>query len=155
MVPEVDLPRYIHVSVPNRSLGPAGRRWVIGLIAATTFVVAAAAAALGAWPVMPFAGMEVALVALAFRIVQSHDRDFERLEIGEHEVRLEAREAQRFTRFIAHRPWARVVVRDRGMRCTLRLTYAGRAVPLGRLMSDEGRRELAARLRGRISVTAN
>ncbi len=70
-------------------------------------------------------------------------------------MRLEALEARRFTRFVAHRPWVRVVVRDRGMRCTLRLAYAGRAVPLGRLLSDEGRRELARHLRGRISVTAN
>ena len=154
MVPELDLPPYVHLSVPNRSLGPAGRRWVLGLIAATTLGVAAGAAAVGAWPVMPFAGLEVALVALAFRVVQSHDEDYERLEIGEHEVRLEAREAQRVTRFVANRPWARVVVRDRGFGCTLRLAYAGRAVPLGRLLSDEGRRELAARLRERITVTA-
>ena len=155
MVPEVDLPPYVHLSVPNRSLGPAGRRWAIGLIAATASCIAAGAAAVGAWPVMPFAGLEVALVALAFRVVQAHDGDFERLEIGEHEVRLEAREARRITHFVGHRPWARVVVSDRGRSCTLRLAYAGRAVPLGRLMSDEGRRELAARLRGRISVTGN
>jgi uncharacterized membrane protein len=154
VVPELDLPPYVHLSVPNRSLGPAGRRWVLGLIAATTLGVAAGAAALGAWPVMPFAGLEVALVALAFRVVQSHDEDYERLEIGEHEVRLEAREAQRVTRFVANRPWARVVVRDRGFVCTLRLAYAGRAVPLGRLLSDEGRREFAERLRERIPVTA-
>jgi len=132
-----------------------GRRWVLGAIAATTFGVAAAAAMIGAWPVMPFAGLEVALVALAFRVVQLHDGDFERLEIGEHEVRVEAREALCVTRFVAHRPWARVVVRDRGMRCTLRLTYRGKSEPLGRLLSDEGRRALAGRLRGRIAVTAN
>jgi uncharacterized membrane protein len=125
------------------------------VIAATTFGVAGAAAAIGAWPVMPFAGLEVALVALAFRVVQMHDKDFERLEIGEHEVRVEARRARAVTRFVAHRPWARVEVSDRGMRCSLRLAYRGRSEPLGRLLSDEGRRELAQRLRGRIAVTAN
>ncbi len=104
---------------------------------------------------MPFAGLEVALVALAFRLVQSHDGDFERLEIGVHEVRVEAREAQHTLRFVAHRPWARLVVRDTGMRCTLRLAYGGRTVPVGRLMSDEGRRELAQNLRGRIAITEN
>ncbi len=152
MVPEAYPPPFVHHSVPNRSLGPEGRRWVLRGIAATTFGVSAAAAALGAWPAMPFAGLEVALVALAFRLVESHDADFERLEIGEHEVRLEAREAHRHTRFVAHRPWARVVVRERGRRCSLRLAYAGRSVPLGRLLSDEGRRALAGHLRGRIPV---
>lgn len=125
------------------------------MIATSTFGVAAGAAAIGAWPVMPFAGLEVALVALAFRVVQQHDGDFERLEIDEHEVRVEARRARTVTRFVAHRPWARVVVRDRGMRVTMDLSYRGRSEPLGRLLSDEGRRALAARLRGRIAVTAN
>lgn len=146
---------YIHVSVPNRSLAPLGRRLVLGMIATTMFGVAAGAAMIGAWPVMPFAGLEVLLVAVAFRVVQLHDGDFERLEIDEHEVRVESRRASRTTRFVAHRPWAKVVVRDSGMRCTLRLAYRGRSEPLGRLLSDEGRRALAARLRNRIAVTAN
>ena len=39
-------------------------------------------------------------------------------EIGEHEVRVEARDARRITRFVAHRPWVRAVYRERGARCT-------------------------------------
>ena len=155
MFPEADSPPYVHHSVPNRSLGAAGRRWFLGAIAATTFGIATGAAAFGAWPVMPFAGLEIALVLLAFHLVRLHDADFERLEIGEHEVRVESREAESLTCFIAHRPWARVVVRERGSRCTLGLAYAGRMVPLGRLLSDEGRRRLAGELRGRIVITAN
>jgi uncharacterized membrane protein len=86
--------------------------------------------------------------------VRLHDADFERLEIGPHEVRVESRDAEALTRFVAHRPWARVIVKQRGARCTLGLAYAGRTVQLGRLMSDEGRRKLAEELRGRIAVTA-
>jgi uncharacterized membrane protein len=129
-----------------------GRRWALGAIAATTLTVAAGAVAIGAWPVMPFAGLEIALLALAFRVLRQHDADFERLEIGEHEVRVEARDARHVTRFVANRPWARVVVRAHGSRCTLRLAYAGRTVPLGRLLSDEGRRRLAEDLRGKIAL---
>jgi uncharacterized membrane protein len=70
-------------------------------------------------------------------------------------VSLEMRDAKNVTRFVAHRPWARVIVRTRGERCTLGLAYAGRVVPLGRLLSDEGRRKLAQELRARIAVTAN
>jgi uncharacterized membrane protein len=151
----VDPLMFVHCSRPNRSLGPAAQRWVLAVIAATTLGVAAGATAFGAWPVMPFAGLEVALVALAFRVLRMHDADFERLEIGEHEVRVEAREARTVTRFVAHRAWARVVLRENGARCTLRLAYAGRTVPLGRMLSDEGRRQLAESLRGRLAVTAN
>lgn len=155
MAPSVESPPFVHMSRPNRSLGVVARRWVLGMIAATTLGVAAGAMAFGAWPVMPFAGLEVAFLAFAFRVLGRHDADFERLEVGEHEVRLEARDASRHTRFVANRPWARVEVAGRGRRCTLRLAYAGRAVPLGRMLSDEGRRQLAESLRGRIPVTAN
>ena len=148
-------PPYVHHTVPNRSLGPRGRRLVLAMIAITTMTISLAAAMIGAWPVMPFAGAEVLLLVLAFRVVASHDADFERLEIGEHEVSLEMRDAKNVTRFVAHRPWARVIVRTRGERCTLGLAYAGRVVPLGRLLSDEGRRKLAQELRARIAVTAN
>jgi uncharacterized membrane protein len=151
---EAEPPQYVHHSVPNRSLGPAGRRMFLALMAATTLGIGAFAAAVGAWPVMPFAGLEVGLVFLAFHLVRLHDADFEHLEIGPHEVRVVSRDAESLTRFVAHRPWARVIVRERGARCTLGLAYAGRTVQLGRLLSDEGRRRLADDLRGRITVTA-
>jgi len=154
MFPEADPPPYVHHSVPNRSLGVAGRRIFLGAISATALAIGAFATLLGAWPVVPFAGLEVALVFLAFHLVRLHDADFERLEIGEHEVRIESRDARSLTRFVAHRPWARIIVSERGYRCTLGLAYAGRTVQVGRLMSDEGRRKLAEELRGRIAVTA-
>jgi uncharacterized membrane protein len=150
-----DLPPFVRHSVPNRSLGTTGKRWFLGLVAATTLGIAGAATAIGAWPVMPFAGLEVALVVLAFHVLGLHDADFERLEVGEHEVRIESRDARSVTTFVGQRAWARLVVRERGSRCILGLAYAGRMVPLGRLMSDEERRNLAAELRGRIAVAAN
>ena len=155
MAPCVESLPFVHLSKPNRSLGLVARRWILGAMAATTLGVGAGATAFGAWPVMPFAGLEVAAVAFAFRVLRSHDADYERLEIGEYEVRVEARDAQSVTRFVAHRPWARVLMRERGACCTLRLVYAGRAVPLGRWLSDEGRRHLVESLRGRLPVIAN
>ena len=151
---QVDPPPFVFLSRPNRSLGPVARRWVLLAIAATPIGLAAGAAAFGAWPILPFAGLEVALLALAFHIVGSHDADFERLEIRDHEVTVEARDASKHTRFVAHRQWARLVLRERGRRCTLGLAYAGRTVELGRMLSDEGRRRLAEDLRRRLPVTA-
>ncbi|HEX4763298.1 MAG TPA: DUF2244 domain-containing protein [Usitatibacter sp.] len=155
MAPVADSLTFVHLTKPNRSLGVGAQRVVLAMIAATTLGVAGGATAFGAWPVMPFAGLEVALVALAFRVLRKHDADFERFEIGEHEVRVEARDARHTTCFVANRPWARVVLRERGARCTLGLAYAGRTVPLGRMLSDEGRRQLAESIRGRLPITAN
>lgn len=144
----------MHLSVPNRSLGPRGRRRCLAAIGGTTFAVALGATMLGAWPAVPFAGLEIALLWLAFRVLQRHDGDYERLEIRAGELRLEARDARRETRLVAPPEWARVVMRERGRRCTLGLAYAGKTVPLGRMLSDDGRRELAAQLRGRVRVAA-
>ena len=146
---------FVSLSVPNRSLGAAGRRWALAGIAATTLGVAAFAASLGAWPVMPFAGLEVALLALAFHVVQAHDGDYERVEVGEHEVVVEGRRAARRFRFVANRAWARLVVRLSGGRCTLQLAYGGDRVAVGQLMSDAERRRLARELRARLAVSAD
>lgn len=150
MLAEVDPRPYVHLSTPNRSLGVEARRWVLLGLGASTLGVGAGAMALGAWPVMPFAGLEVAGLVVAFRMLRRHDADYERLEVGEHEIRLEWNEAGRAARFVAHRPWARVLMACRGDRCSLRLAYAGRAVAIGRMLSDEGRRRLADELRGKL-----
>jgi uncharacterized membrane protein len=144
----------VYLSVPNRSLGPAGRRWALAALAATTLGVGTFAATIGAWPVMPFAGLEVGLLALAFRVVQLHDADYERVEVGEHEVVVEGRHARDEFRFVANRTWARLIVGLTGGRCTLQLAYGERRVPLGKMMTDAERRRLARELRGRLTVTA-
>ena len=144
----------MHLSVPNRSLGPAGRRWALAAIGATTLGVATFAASIGAWPVMPFAGLEVLLVAAAFHVMQRHDTDYEKVEVGEHDVVIEGRHARDQFRFVANRAWARLVVGLAGGRCTLQLAYAGRRVPLGRMMTDAERRRLARELRARLGAAA-
>ena len=156
MAPSADSPPFVHLSVPNRSLGAAGRRWVLGAIAATTLGVAAGATAARSVAGDAFRGPRGRAAGLAFRVVRSHDADFERLEIGEHEVQAGgARRAARHALRGAPAVGARGVegARARVARCGL--AYAGRTVPLGRMLSDEGRRQLAAELRGRLPVTAN
>jgi uncharacterized membrane protein len=145
---------FLYVTVPNRSLGPRGRVLCVGAIGVTTMGVAAAAFALGAWPVAPFAGLEVALVAFAFHRIGLHDGDYERLEIAGTKVSVESRDAARVTRFEGHAPWARLVVAGGPARCELRLRYAGRGIAIGRLLPEQARRELAAELGRRLPVEA-
>jgi uncharacterized membrane protein len=152
MLAEVDPRMFVFVATPNRSLGLDARRWVLVAIAVNTLGIATFVAALGAWPVLPFAGLEVALVAVAFHVLGRHDADYERLEVGEHAVVYEARYGRDVARFEANRAWARVRVASRGERFALWLVYGGRSVALGRLVTDEGRRQLAGALRSRLPV---
>jgi uncharacterized membrane protein len=148
-----DQPPQVWLAVPNRSLGPLGRRVCLAAIAANTLAIAAGAAALGAWPVLPFAGLEVALVAFAFRAYARHDGDFERIEIEGARVRLQTRRAARLVELEGHAPWARLLVQDGPGGVRLGLKYAGRTVEFGRLLTDGRRREWAAELGRRLPVT--
>ena len=61
---------------------------------------------------LPFAGLEVAFVAIAFRSLARHDGDYERLEIEGRTVRLRLRRAARAVELEGHAPWARLVVEE-------------------------------------------
>jgi uncharacterized membrane protein len=148
-------PDYARLSVPNRSLSPQGRRLALVMIAASTLGVAMAALAIGAWPVMPLAGLEVALVGLAFHVLGRHDRDYERFEIRGDTVLVESRCSKDVERYCCNRAWARVVCRASGRQCRLSLRNGADSIALGRLLSDEQRRDWAHELRGRMKVVAN
>lgn len=142
------------MAVPNRSLGPLGRTACLAGLAAAPLVLGIVATAfLGAWPVLPFAGLEVGFLAYAFHRIACHDGDYERLEIEGRRVRIEARFGAQVVSFEGHAPWARLVVRDRPGRCELQLRYAGRTVEIGRMLTDERRRLWAAELGRRMPVT--
>lgn len=114
--------------MPNRSLGPPGRKACLAAIAAIT-------------------------LAAAFRRFARHDGDYERLEIEGGRVRLRTRRAQSAQALDGNVAWARLVVRDWPGECGLELRYAGRAVPFGLLLTEGGRREWAAELGRRLPVT--
>jgi uncharacterized membrane protein len=148
-------PDYTRFSVPNRSLSPQGRRVALAMIAACTLGLAMAAVAIGAWPVMPFAGLEVMLVGLGFHVLGLHDRDYERFEIRGDVVVVESRCSSKVARYTCNRAWARVVCRQSGRQCRLNLRNGADSIGLGRLLSDEQRSVWAHELRGRMQVVAN
>lgn len=138
--------------MPNRALGPRARARCVGVLIGTGVAVAVFAALVGAWPVLPFAGLEAALVWLAFRCLARHDDDFERVEVSDGRVRWESRCANRSSALEAHAAWARLLVEDRPGRCRLTLRYAGRTVSIGELVAEPLRRRWAEELGQRIPV---
>jgi uncharacterized membrane protein len=52
---------------PHRSLPPRGFFWVMALLCAASFAAGAVFASMGAWPVLPFLGLDVLLVWAAFK----------------------------------------------------------------------------------------
>ncbi len=143
---------YVCTKARNRSLTAAGRRVFLVSISVSIVLLAGYAALQGAWLVMPFAGLEVLLVLLAFRLVGAHEQDYERLEIAEGSGRFEARNAREVRSVEFNPQWAQVVCRQSGWRCDMALRFKGRQVPIGRLMSDEERQDWVEELKPRIRV---
>ena len=131
---------------PNRSLSTWGRKLWICLIAASALLIAGAAAAVGAWLILPFAGFEVVLIWYAFRVITQHDADYEMLSVSGTEFCWEWRCGREVTKLKGSGCWAQLAEYNVGGRQQLELKYAGNSVIVGSQMPDEQRKVLARRL---------
>jgi uncharacterized membrane protein len=136
----------------NCSLTTRERHLALGLIYAVSLAIGSAFALLGAWPILPFAGLEMAAVCLAFRWMEGHAGDFERLTVDGDRVTIETVERKTLRRFEFNRHWAQVVLaRDRmSGHVRLALRSHGREVEFGSHLSDAERAQLARELRRRL-----
>ena len=140
---------YVYTARRNNSLSSSGRLLVFGFFLTVSLGIALAFALLfGAWPILPFAGIEMGVLYLAFRYIDEHSADYERVTIRGDSVAVEVREGTEIRSCELNRYWASVVCED-GARLALR--SHGREIELGRHLPEEGRiamaRELARELR--------
>jgi uncharacterized membrane protein len=136
---------FVHIARRNNSLSSTGRRFVFGYILTVSLGIAVAfAVVFGAWPIMPFAGIEMAVLYVAFRYVDRHAGDYERITIRGDSVAVEVREGSRVTRQELNRYWAQIVCESEGARLALR--SHGREVEVGRHVCEEARAAIARQL---------
>jgi len=143
---------FVFESRPNHSLTRPQERFVFWSLAGVCFATAGGFALLGYWLILPFAGLEVGLLAWAFRVLRSREDDYESLVIEGDAVVLEWQAGSCGERREMNRQWARVVCECRapGRHCRLSVSSHGRATEVGQYLSDEGRLQLAATLRSRL-----
>ena len=133
-------------SRPNRSLAGSGRILWICLFATNALLVSVMAIAIGAWPVVPFAGLEVLLIVVAFWMVSRHDDDFERLEFSGHTFRWSRGCGGRMSEMQGNVAWLSLEWQLVCGHRLLRLRYAGREVLACKGVADADERRLAAAL---------
>lgn len=121
--------------------------------AALSALIASAWAAMGAWWVIPFAGLEMTALGLAFIAYGRRVGDFERILLNDDRLLVEVCERARVRRYEFVPAWARVEMRRTGMRSEVIVRSHDREVAVGRYLDEGGReklaRELAVRLRER------
>lgn len=108
---------------------------------------------LGYWPILTFAGAEMALLAWALHASMQRRFEREHIEVSDTEVAIEISHGPgrgNGQRIVFPRHWARVKIRapksplHRGQ---LVIESHGRVHEIGRFLTEEERRELAAELR--------
>ncbi len=141
---------FAFVSRRNNSLIPERFCLVVGALAVLSLAIAGGFAVAGAWLILPFAGLELAALAIALRCVMRRARDYERVAIEGDRVVLDVIEDSEQRHFSFNRLWAQLVVRERAPQYRIALRSYGREVELGRYLDESGRRALARELRRRL-----
>ena len=107
---------------------------------------------LGAWLILPFAGLEVGALYLAFRVLDRRANDYEFLTIDGDRLVVEQKKQGRLTRFEGNRLWAQVVVRRQCERVEFAVRYHGREIEFGTFLSDEARSHAAQSLQEQLRI---
>ncbi len=116
-----------------------------------TFGVAGTATVLGYWPILPFAGAEMALLGWALKANMARRFEHEHIEVTESEVIIECSHALRpgtARRIVFPRHWSRVKIRrPNSPPSSLVIESHGRCHEVGKFLTEEERRQLAAQLK--------
>lgn len=128
--------------------------YVVAIIATISLSIGIAFSLIGAWLILPFAGLEVLAVGYAFYYIHCHSGDYESITIEGDTVLIEKRNYKSTSRTEFNRYWARVLLRQ--LPCgdhTLWLRSHGREIEFGRhFMSNEQRLKLAEQLKKRVGL---
>jgi uncharacterized membrane protein len=129
---------------PHRSLSQRGFLVVIGLLGLVSFVAGLVFLAIGAWPVFGFFGLDVALVAVAFKVNYREGRAFETIEITERELRLTRTSHTGRSEVSTFNPyWVRLALNETpDGRNALAFVMHGRATPFARFLTNDERIDL-------------
>jgi uncharacterized membrane protein len=141
-------PQRIEIA-PNCSLSIRGALWFFGGTCLVSFTIAGLMALLGFWPIFPFAGLEMAVLAWALKASQDRRRHRQTITVSDRDVLVESRTGTRCVQVVFPRHWAQVKLRCSTSRLypsRLVIESHGRQCEVGDFLTEEERRGLAARL---------
>jgi uncharacterized membrane protein len=139
---------------PNCSLSPLTASLFFAIIATNSLLIAAFFAFRGFWPVLPFAGLELALLGWALRDGLRRRSQVQVITIGPSEVRIFSGQPGLCGEMVFSRHWARVTLRRPRAWLPLRLWIEshGRRCEIGAFLTEEERVELGRRLRALLDI---
>jgi uncharacterized membrane protein len=142
---------------PNCALSVRGAQLFFALACLMPLGSAAFLAFRGFWPILPFAGLEMAVLAWALKLALERRFYRQTITVTEEDVSVESRDRARCARIVFPRHWAQVKLRRPAARLhpsRLTIESHGRQCELGSFLTEEERRGLALRLQrviGRVN----
>ncbi len=144
------LPRYRRLIRPNRSLSRGLLATVMAVYVVMEVGIGVGFLMRGAWLVLPFAGLEIAVIGIIIYFMSRHARDYELVVVDERYLKVLRRIGTRRSRHEFQRYWTKVSLRtDASGWYPSRLLVGshGRFVEIGRWMEEEQRRLFARDLK--------
>ena len=133
---------------PNRSMTWEQTKIVYFCIASYGLAIAGVFAVMGFWPVLPFAGGEIAALGIAFYVNALAGTSVQVVTVGGDVVKVEKERPGPRCEWLFQRAWARVDIDwsagDRSSRLVVR--SHGNEVVLGEFLTETERKRLAATL---------
>lgn len=143
--------------VPHCSLTPRGATAFFAGVCSVSFGIAAVFTVMGFWPVLPFAGLEMAFLGWALYDSMARRHQRETIVITEANVEIETLGGNGYVKAVFPRHWAQVKLRS-GLSplhpSRLVIESHGRRREIGSFLTEQERLSLAARLRrlvGRVN----
>jgi uncharacterized membrane protein len=142
---------------PHCSLTPRGAALFFGGTCAVSFTVAGLVAAQGFWPVLPFAGLEMALLGWALKTSMDRRHHRQTITVSEDSVEVEYARPPHSSRVVFPRHWAQVRIDAGSSRLhptRLLIESHGRGCEIGGFLNEQERQGLARRLKrliGRVN----
>ena len=138
---------------PNSALTPVNKIKVVVLLAMIPMLIGIGFSMIGAWLVLPFVGLEIMAIAIAFYYINNHESDYESISIDGDSLVVERCTAQKISQDVINPYWVKVLqhILPNG-ELHLYLQSHGKEIEVGRYLTREQRELLAKQLKQRTGM---
>lgn len=133
----------------NCSVSPRQFVWFYASLALCSSAIALLLVVCGAWLVLPFTGIELLAVGVAFVIHARHAVDYEHIRFFPNRLVIEQVSAEQLTQFEFNPRWVRVE-QGTSLRDPIKLVSRGQAVVVGLHLAHHRRAQFANELRATL-----
>jgi uncharacterized membrane protein len=146
-------PRFSAVLTPHRSLGPKGFMVLMAAVCAVSFGTGLFFYLLGAWPVIGFMGLDVALIYVAFKLNFRALRLYETIDLTQDALTVTRVAPSGKSQSWSFNPyWVRLNLQPRrGRSSELSIASHGQRLVVASFLTDDEREDFAAALANALS----